>query len=52
MNQGAPVLAAVDWGTSRFRLWLLDSEGRALAQRQGPEGLEAGRRLRAGKQAA
>ncbi len=45
MNAGAPVLAAVDWGTSRFRLWLLDSEGRALVQRQGPEGLEAGRRL-------
>ncbi|MDJ0938113.1 MAG: 2-dehydro-3-deoxygalactonokinase [Kiloniellales bacterium] len=45
MNEGAPVLAAVDWGTSRFRLWLLDSQGRALVQRQGPEGLEAGRRL-------
>jgi len=45
MNDGAPVLAAVDWGTSRFRLWLLDPDGRALAESQGAEGLEAGRRL-------
>ena len=45
MNGTAPVLAAVDWGTSRFRLWLLDAGGRALASSQGPEGLEAGRRL-------
>ena len=45
MTAGTPVLAAVDWGTSRFRLWLLDGEGRALAQSQGPEGLDAGRNL-------
>ena len=45
MTENAAVLAAVDWGTSRFRLWLLDAEGRALALSQGPEGLEAGRRL-------
>ena len=45
MMAGAPALAAVDWGTSRFRLWLLDSEGRVLALSKGSEGLEAGRRL-------
>ncbi len=45
MTEGGPVLAAVDWGTTRFRLWLLDSEGRVLALSQGSEGLEAGRRL-------
>ena len=45
MMAGAPALAAVDWGTSRFRLWLLDSEGRVLAMSKGSEGLEAGRRL-------
>ena len=45
MTAGTPVLAAVDWGTSRFRLWLLDGEGRPLAQSQGPEGLDAGRSL-------
>ncbi len=45
MTEGAPTLAAIDWGTSRFRLWLLDSEGRVLALSKGSEGLEAGRRL-------
>ncbi len=45
MNEKAPALAAVDWGTSRLRLWLLDPEGRILASSRGPEGLEAGRRL-------
>ncbi len=45
MTEGAPALAAVDWGTSRFRLWLLDAEGRVLAVSKGSEGLEAGRRL-------
>lgn len=38
-----PALAAADWGTSRFRLWLLDPEGRVLAERRSDEGLaEAG----------
>ena len=43
MTEPPPVLAAVDWGTTRFRLWLLARDGRVLAQSQGPEGLEAGR---------
>lgn len=36
-----PVLAAADWGTSRFRLWLLGPAGELLGERQGAEGLEA-----------
>lgn len=31
--------AAVDWGTSSFRLWLLDAAGQVLAQRRSAEGL-------------
>jgi len=31
--------AAVDWGTSSFRLWLLDPAGTVLAERRGPEGM-------------
>jgi 2-dehydro-3-deoxygalactonokinase len=31
--------AAVDWGTSHFRLWVLDNEGKVLAKRQSDEGL-------------
>jgi 2-dehydro-3-deoxygalactonokinase len=37
MNQAA--YAAVDWGTSSFRLWLVDGEGRALAERRSDEGM-------------
>lgn len=43
MSDTTPVLAAVDWGTSRFRLWLLARDGRALAQSRGADGLDAGR---------
>lgn len=43
MTEPPAVLAAVDWGTTRFRLWLLARDGRVLARSQGPEGLEAGR---------
>ncbi|HEY9056781.1 MAG TPA: 2-dehydro-3-deoxygalactonokinase [Aurantimonas sp.] len=31
--------AAVDWGTSSFRLWLLDSTGAVLAECRGAEGM-------------
>lgn len=31
--------AAVDWGTSSFRLWLLDSAGTVLAERRSDEGM-------------
>lgn len=34
-----PVVAAVDWGTSSFRLWLLDSAGTVLAEQRGKEGM-------------
>lgn len=37
MNGAA--LAAVDWGTSSFRLWLLDTNGAILAERRGSEGM-------------
>lgn len=32
-------VAAVDWGTSSFRLWLLDREGKVLAQSKSSEGM-------------
>ena len=38
-----PAVAAVDWGTSRFRLYLLDAEGRTLAERRSEDGLDAAR---------
>lgn len=31
--------AAVDWGSSSFRLWLLDADGTVLAERRSDEGL-------------
>ena len=34
-----PAVAAVDWGTTRLRVWLLDAAGRSLAERRGDEGL-------------
>jgi 2-dehydro-3-deoxygalactonokinase len=37
MNQAA--YAAVDWGTSSFRLWLVDRSGQALAERRSDEGM-------------
>jgi 2-dehydro-3-deoxygalactonokinase len=35
----APVIVAIDWGTTRMRAWLLDAEGAALAEHRGDEGL-------------
>jgi 2-dehydro-3-deoxygalactonokinase len=35
----SPAFAAVDWGTSSFRLWLLDSTGAVLAERRSGDGL-------------
>lgn len=37
----APAVAAVDWGTSSFRLWLLDAAGAVLAERRSGEGMLA-----------
>jgi 2-dehydro-3-deoxygalactonokinase len=34
-----PAVAAVDWGTSSFRLWLLDAAGVILAERRSSEGM-------------
>jgi 2-dehydro-3-deoxygalactonokinase len=42
MNQAA--YAAVDWGTSSFRLWLVDRAGHVLAERRSDEGMTAAAR--------
>ncbi|MDW6024574.1 2-dehydro-3-deoxygalactonokinase [Mesorhizobium sp. BAC0120] len=39
MTQPAPAFAAVDWGTTRFRAWLLDEAGEVIAERRSEEGL-------------
>ncbi|MCC8938793.1 2-dehydro-3-deoxygalactonokinase [Bradyrhizobium sp. Arg68] len=33
---------AVDWGTSSFRLWLMDAAGRVLGERRSDEGMTVG----------
>lgn len=38
-----PSCIAVDWGTSRLRLWALDGDGKVLAERRSEEGLEGAR---------
>jgi 2-dehydro-3-deoxygalactonokinase len=43
VSHAAPALAAVDWGTTQLRLWLLDTEGRVLAERRGDDGLTTAR---------
>ncbi len=32
-------VVAVDWGTSSFRLWVLDRDGAVLSESRGPEGM-------------
>lgn len=34
-----PAVAAVDWGTTRMRVWLVDKSGKVLAERRGDDGL-------------
>jgi len=34
-----PAFIAVDWGTSSFRLWMLDRAGKPLAERRSGEGM-------------
>lgn len=34
-----PAFAAVDWGTSSFRLWLLDGSGKVHGESHGPDGM-------------
>ena len=36
-----PAYVAVDWGTSSFRLWLVDRAGQVLAERRSSEGMLA-----------
>lgn len=36
----SPFCAAIDWGTSTFRLWILDAEGNVLAERRSGDGLQ------------
>ena len=36
-----PAYVAVDWGTSSFRLWLIDRAGEVLAERRSDEGMLA-----------
>jgi len=38
---GAGFCALADWGTSNFRLWLVDDDGNVLGRRQSDEGLLA-----------
>lgn len=38
-----PAIAAVDWGTTRLRLWLLDAAGTVLSERRGDDGLISAR---------
>ncbi|TPL93952.1 2-dehydro-3-deoxygalactonokinase [Mesorhizobium sp. B2-3-12] len=35
----APAVAALDWGTTRLRAWLIDGNGNVLAERRGDDGL-------------
>jgi 2-dehydro-3-deoxygalactonokinase len=39
-----PAYVAVDWGTSSFRLWLIDRTGRVVAERRSGEGMLAAAR--------
>lgn len=38
-SHGKAAVAAVDWGTSHLRVWLLDAAGNVLAERRSAEGL-------------
>jgi 2-dehydro-3-deoxygalactonokinase len=36
-----PFCAAIDWGTSSFRLWILDADGNVLTGRRSDDGLQS-----------
>lgn len=36
---GSPFVALVDWGTSNLRIWLTDSQGEVIGERQSAEGM-------------
>ncbi|YBV95860.1 2-dehydro-3-deoxygalactonokinase [Phyllobacteriaceae bacterium JZ32] len=44
-RDGEPAFAGADWGTSRFRLWLMDRAGQVLAERRSDDGLDASRTI-------
>lgn len=39
----SPAFAAVDWGTSSFRLWLVSEDGAVIAERRGGDGMTSAR---------
>lgn len=44
-DAGRAAVAAVDWGTSSLRVWLMDAEGAVLSERRSGEGMQAARQL-------
>ncbi len=40
-----PFCAAVDWGTSSFRIWLLSADGNILDERRSDEGMSRAREI-------
>ena len=38
-----PAYGLCDWGTSRFRIWLVDAAGNVIAERRSDDGLDASR---------
>src|SRR5258707_13986028 len=45
LEMSQAVYAAVDWGTSSFRLWLIDRAGGVLQERRSQEGMMAAAKL-------
>lgn len=43
IKAGAPAVAAIDWGTSSLRVWLLDSGGDVLSERRSGDGMQTAR---------
>lgn len=39
MAANTPFAGVADWGTTRFRLWLLDADGKVLGESRGDDGL-------------
>lgn len=42
-QKGEAAFAGADWGTSRFRLWLMDHAGNVLGEKRSDDGLDASR---------
>ncbi len=41
MSTASPFCAAIDWGTSSFRLWIVDRDGSVLAERRSGDGMQS-----------